>query len=448
MKLKVYFFILTLIFSITSCFSRTSSSDTDVDATSDSEETSMGSNPNSATDFSIDFDTAADATCTRSLSNSTNFAVNNGIASGTSSSGNPQLWKNSNYIVNGSSITTNTSVTITSQPSTDSQTRCVGGHFTPITIGVTGAVSNYQWYSNTVQSTIGGTLLNGATAYTYTPSSTSEGTLYYYCIVDPVNGSDVTSEVSGAFITLALNQGMINNEGETICNGSTPTMTIGSDTDASGGDNTITYSWRSSANNFNADIPGATGATYLPSAVLTTTRSYRRYAIVGTCNTEPIQSSRTWVVTVHNAFKSGAISAGQTTCSGGTPSIIESTTPASGGDGTITYSWRSSADGYATAIPDATSATYTPPTDLTTTTSYRRYAKDGTCTTEPTVSSGTWTVNFPTITVDENYGPKDITICIGAGSWQDSAIRFIVTAATNVTCTGLPEGFEIGRAHV
>jgi hypothetical protein len=218
MKLKVYFFILTLIFSITSCFSRTSSSDTDVDATSDSEETSMGSNPNSATDFSINFDTAADATCTRSLSNSTNFAVTNGIASGTSSSGNPQLWKNSNYNFNGSSITTNTSITITSQPSTDSQTRCVGGHFTPITIGVTGAVSDYQWYSNTVQSTIGGTLLNGATAYTYTPSSTSEGTLYYYCIVDPVAGSDVTSEVSGAFITLALDQGMINNEGETICN--------------------------------------------------------------------------------------------------------------------------------------------------------------------------------------------------------------------------------------
>ena len=48
-------------------------------------------------------------------------------------------------------------------------------------------------------------------------------------------------------------------------------------------------------------------------------------------------------------------------------------------------------------ISGATSATYIPPAGLTTTTSYRRYAKDGTCTTTPTVSTGTWTVTITNV---------------------------------------------------
>ena len=103
-------------------------------------------------------------------------------------------------------------------------------------------------------------------------------------------------------------------------------------------------------------------------------------------------------VTVYSVFTSGAISTtGQTICSGGTPTVIGSSTAASGGDGSITYSWRSSADGYTAAISGATSATYTPPSGLSSTTGYRRYANDGTCNTSATVSTGTWTV---TVTVN------------------------------------------------
>ncbi|NBR13936.1 MAG: hypothetical protein EBU01_05040, partial [Crocinitomicaceae bacterium] len=83
-------------------------------------------------------------------------------------------------------------------------------------------------------------------------------------------------------------------------------------------------------------------------------------------------------LTVNSVFTSGTIaSTGETICNGGTPSQIGSSVAASGGNNTITYSWRSSADSYTSAIIGATSATYTPPAGLTTTTSYRRYANDG-----------------------------------------------------------------------
>ena len=190
----------------------------------------------------------------------------------------------------------------------------------------------------------------------------------------------------------SFNSGEISSTGQTICYGGTPSV-IGSNTAASGGDGTITYSWRSSADGYSAAISGATSATYTPPSGLTTSTSYRRYAKDNTCYTTPEVSSGTWTVTVRDNFTTGTISSsGQTICYGGTPSSIGSNTAASGGDETITYSWRSSADGYSAAISGATSATYTPPSGLTATTSYQRYAKDNTCNTTPTVSSGTWTV--------------------------------------------------------
>jgi len=207
------------------------------------------------------------------------------------------------------------------------------------------------------------------------------------------SGYTKTSNVSGAVtVRSAFTTGAILTTGQTICSGGTPTV-IGSSTASSGGDGTITYSWRSSADSYASAIASATSATYIPPAGLTSTTSYRRYAKDGTCSTTPTVSTGTWTVTVRSAFTTGAINTtGQTICSGGTPTVIGSSTASSGGDGTITYSWRSSADSYASAILSATSATYTPPAGLTSTTSYRRYAKDGTCNTTATESTGTWTV--------------------------------------------------------
>ena len=127
------------------------------------------------------------------------------------------------------------------------------------------------------------------------------------------------------------------------------------------------------------------------------------YAQSRNTTTGCVSTSRTAVTaTIRPQFTSGIISStGEAICANLSPvTSIGNTTPASGGDNTITYSWRSSADSYATAISGATSATYRPAGPLTATTSYRRYASDGTCNITPTVSAGTWsvTVNQPSFT--------------------------------------------------
>lgn len=49
----------------------------------------------------------------------------------------------------------------------------------------------YQWYSNTENSTDGAAVINGATGSTYKPLTTTAGTMYYYCVV---NGT-ITSNI-------------------------------------------------------------------------------------------------------------------------------------------------------------------------------------------------------------------------------------------------------------
>ncbi|MFZ4402352.1 MAG: hypothetical protein ACOYO1_20160, partial [Bacteroidales bacterium] len=89
-----------------------------------------------------------------------------------------------------------------SSQSTLTQTQCLGGTFTPITVTATGDSLHYQWYSNTTASNSGGISLstnNGAQTNSYTPQATASGTKYYYCVVTGTCGAD-TSAVSGAFI--------------------------------------------------------------------------------------------------------------------------------------------------------------------------------------------------------------------------------------------------------
>ena len=88
---------------------------------------------------------------------------------------------------------------------TVTQTQCVGGTFTAITVAAIGDGLTYQWFYNTSNSNTGGITLgsaNGAQTYSYTPQSGIAGTKYYYCVVTGTCGT-ATSGVSGAFITNA-----------------------------------------------------------------------------------------------------------------------------------------------------------------------------------------------------------------------------------------------------
>lgn len=74
--------------------------------------------------------------------------------------------------------------TITNNPAIISpQSLCQNTAAMPLTVSSTGTGLIYQWYSNTSASYVGATPIPSANAATYTPSTSSDGSLYYYCWV-------------------------------------------------------------------------------------------------------------------------------------------------------------------------------------------------------------------------------------------------------------------------
>ena len=54
----------------------------------------------------------------------------------------------------------------------------------------------YQWYKNTSNSTTGGTLISGANAASYSPSTAAKGESYYYCVLNATGAPPVTTSTA------------------------------------------------------------------------------------------------------------------------------------------------------------------------------------------------------------------------------------------------------------
>ncbi len=157
---------------------------------------------------------------------------------------------------NCGNLTSNTVVltvnaTAIDSQSTAGQTICKGDTFSSIYITGVGKNLSYQWYSNTIASTTGGTSLGsdyGAQTDTLSPPSSTTGTRYYYCVVSGDCG-DVSSNVSGAFI--------VNDLPEISLSVSSDTISFGSyaDLSASGG---TSYSWTSNPDSIVSDLNSTT----------------------------------------------------------------------------------------------------------------------------------------------------------------------------------------------
>ena len=87
-----------------------------------------------------------------------------------------------------------TNPTITIQPTEATYTK--GATATALKVVASGDDLTYQWYSNTSNSTSGATKINGETNSTYTPSTSTAGTKYYYCIVSSGTCSTTSNIVS------------------------------------------------------------------------------------------------------------------------------------------------------------------------------------------------------------------------------------------------------------
>ncbi|MEI7727764.1 MAG: hypothetical protein WCK09_21840, partial [Bacteroidota bacterium] len=284
--------------------------------------------------------------------------------------------------------------------STATQTQCITGTFSPITVTATGVGLSYQWYSNISATTTGGTSLlaaNGAQTNSYTPQATAAGTLYYYCIVTGSCGT-VTSSVSGAFVvnpTTSITSQSTATQTQCIAGTFTP-ITV---TAAGVG---LTYQWFS---NTTASTTGGTSllatngaqtSSYTPQAAVAGTLYY--YCIVtGTCGTATSTVSGAFIVNSGGAISSQS-TATQTQCNTGTFTPITVTATGTG----ITYQWYSNTTATTTggtsllAANGAQTNSYTPQA-IATGTLYYYCIVTGTCGAVTSAVSGAFIVNLATV---------------------------------------------------
>ncbi len=227
-----------------------------------------------------------------------------------------------------------------------------------VAVGGTGTFS-YQWFSNTANSTTGGTTLVGATAASYTPSVATIGTLYYYCIISQTGANCQVTTSPVAIVTLtppSISAQPISTQ--TICVGSTPSTLSVSYINGTG---TPSYQWYSNPTNSTLNgtpISGATGSSYSPPQQ-TSAGSIYYYCVIqlsaGGCSS---MTSTTAAVHV-NGVNAGIIGTNQTLCFGTVAAPVVALSPATG-SGTLTYVWQNAASTNYTTISGATAASYSP----------------------------------------------------------------------------------------
>ena len=160
---------------------------------------------------------------------------------------------------------TSGSITTTVNPNTLITTQpiafiaCEGASSAALVVSATGTGNiTYQWYSNTINSIIGGTLLTSANNASYMPIVSAAGTLYYYVIATSNCSAAISSIVSvkvnpKPIITISkLDASGISNNDGIICDGGSVTLT---------GSGATSYLWSGGITNGIAFTP-STSATY------------------------------------------------------------------------------------------------------------------------------------------------------------------------------------------
>ncbi|WP_189663106.1 PKD domain-containing protein [Polaribacter sp. IC073] len=226
--------------------------------------------------------------------------------------------------------------------------------------GGTTSTKNYQWYQNNSNSNTGGTLISGANATTYTPTTTSVGTFYYYVIVSQTESDcSVTSTIS----QLKVNEAPIITTQpapyEICLDGTATTLEVA----YINGTGTATYQWFSNTTDVNSGgnpIASETNNTYNPPTSTVGEIFYYAEISFTTGGCDKIVSN-TASVKVQPQITVNAIADPQTICVGGNAGELEVTF--SGGTGNPTYQWFSNTTNSNTGgseIDSITNSTFTP----------------------------------------------------------------------------------------
>ncbi|WP_290865371.1 PKD-like domain-containing protein, partial [Flavobacterium sp.] len=230
-----------------------------------------------------------------------------------------------NATSNTATVAVNLAPTFTSQPV--SSTICVGQTPTLLSVSYINGVGTpqYQWYSNTSNTTTGSTLLTGATNSSYSPPNLINGTLYYYCIITlPTGGcSSLTSNLA----TVTINPiPVISNKTSIICSSKAFTISpvnSGSEIVPAG----TTYTWSNPTISPAGSITGAsaqsTQQTSISQNLINTTTSpatvtYTITPLSGNC----AGATFTIVVTVNPAISSN-VALNNSTCFGANSGTLQ-----------------------------------------------------------------------------------------------------------------------------
>ena len=288
-----------------------------------------------------------------------------------------------------------------------SQTVCAGTAPAPLTStsaasGSTGTFA-YQWESSA--DNITWAAIGGATSADYAPGPLA-ATTYFRRQVRSGACTTTPSNVLTITVTPALMAGTIGSN-QALCAGGTPAP-LTSGAPATGGTGPLDYQWEASTDNATwTPIGGATALTYVPGPLSVTTYFRRRANGGSGCNPA---FSNVVTITVAPTLTAGTIGTDQTLCPGATAATLTSTAGPSGGTGTFTYQWESSADNTTwTAIAGATGATYAPGS-LAATTYFRRRVTSGPC--GPEYSPSVTVTVLPVLVA--GVITADQTICAGA----------------------------------
>ncbi|MBC7642678.1 MAG: PKD domain-containing protein [Flavobacterium sp.] len=330
-----------------------------------------------------------------------------------------------NTISQSAIITVNTAPSIDIPP-TPTQSICVGGTIlNPLSVHFVNGTGNptYKWYSNSTNTTTGGTLV-GTNSPNYTPPVfNTPGTFYYYVIIS-FSGSgcgnitSTTAEISVVNDPIVSTQPLAN---QTLCQNAPATaLTLV----ASGGLGIYSYQWyRNVANNASGGtiIGGATTDTFMP---ITTTAGTLYYyceitqpTAVG-CNVNSQISSVNVNIapTILGNLTSSTVCLGQT--------ATQLTVAYSNGVGTPSYQWYSNtanSNASGTIIANEIGATFNPPSTVVGTVYYfciiRFASLNGGC---EILTSNTATVNINQVPVISN---QNTTICSNA--------TFLITPANS-----------------
>ena len=252
----------------------------------------------------------------------------------------------------------------------------------------------------------------GSTTNTFTPPSTTAGTTYYRVLVNASNSDcqQAVSTVATAIITPDITfttQPTNVNE----CIGGTDQMTV----TVSGGSGTISFQWQSSTdgNNpwVNATGAGSTTNTFTPPSTVAGTTYYR--VLVNASNSDCQQAVSNVATAIIVPDLTGIVQPTDVSeCVGGTDQM---TVIITGGSGSLTYQWQSSADGNEPWVnatgAGSTTNVFTPPSTTPGVTYYRVLVNASNSGCEEAVSSVATATISPDITITTQ--PTNVNECIG-----------------------------------